>query len=253
MLLNEHTQVQDRDSNQWLEYFQENNDNLRQIPWGAGAELTESERRAIQASVQIFQLGERSEGKHLARCAREHAESTNDLPYYDAIKLFIKEEQRHARDLGRFMQLNGIAIIKKIPTDSVFRWLRHLANLEMSVSILVAAEIIAQVYYPALREATNSKILIALCDQIIDDEDDHVSFQAQRLAILRKRRPGVMSWMTEVIYRVFFDVTSRVVWFGHRPVFQAAGQTYGDYRRACRSRLNSAMLKMRPSYWKVTR
>lgn len=235
-----------RESADWLAYFQTNNARLMAVPWEAGAELSPADKRAIAKSVQIFQLGERSEGKHLAHSARQYARRTGDEAYYEAMVLFIKEEQRHARDLGRFMELNGIPIIKKTPTDSVFRWLRHLADLEVSVAVLVCAEILAQVYYPALQRATCSRILIRLCDQIIADEDDHVAFQSQRLAILRRHRPGWMIPVIHAFYRGFFWTTTIVVWFGHRAVFQAAGQSVASYWRDCGRRLDAAILYMHP-------
>ncbi len=235
-----------RDSAAWLEYFQTNNNELLKIPWEAGAELSGAERTATAKSVQIFQLGERSEGKHLSKSARRYAERTGDYAYYEAMVLFIKEEQRHARDLGRFMTLNGIPIIKKTPTDSVFRWLRHLADLEMSVAVLVCAEIIAQVYYPALQKATGSRILGRLCDQIISDEDDHVAFQSQRLAILRRDRTRLHIRWIHALYRRFFWCTAGVVWLGHRPVFTAAGLSMADYFRECDRRLNAAIMYMDP-------
>lgn len=235
-----------RDSAQWLEYFRTNNAELLAIPWDAGEELSGADKQAIAASVQIFQLGERSEGKHLSKSAKRYAQRTGDQAYYEAMVLFIKEEQRHARDLGRFMELNGIPVIKKTPTDSVFRWLRHLADLEMSVAVLVCAEIIAQVYYPALKRATRSRILGRLCDQIIADEDDHVAFQSQRLAILRQgRRPGQLR-LIHAAYRLFFWITASVVWAGHRTVFRAAGMNWKGYRQECRRRLESAICYMNP-------
>ena len=237
-----------RDSAAWLEYFRTNNEELLELPWDAGAELSGADKQAIAASVQIFQLGERSEGKHLSRSAKLYAQRTGDHAYYEAMVLFIKEEQRHARDLARFMELNGIPVIKKTPTDSVFRWLRHLADLEMSVAVLVYAEIIAQVYYPALKEATRSQVLRRLCDQIIADEDDHVAFQSQRLAILRRRRPRWVIALVHACYRAFFWVTAGVVWLGHAPVFRAAGMRPRDFRESCRDRLEAALRYMDPRH-----
>ncbi|MDJ0704374.1 MAG: hypothetical protein QNJ46_13905 [Leptolyngbyaceae cyanobacterium MO_188.B28] len=49
-------------SREWLAYYKENGESLLNIPWGVGGELTEKERSAIAASVQAFQISERSEG-----------------------------------------------------------------------------------------------------------------------------------------------------------------------------------------------
>ena len=84
------------------------------------------------------------------------------------------------------------------------------------------------------------------CDQIIADEDDHVAFQSQRLAILRRRRPRwVIAWI-HVSYRAFFWVTAAVVYLGHAPVFRAAGMRPRDFRDSCRDRLEAALGYMDP-------
>ena len=73
-----------------------------------GAEITGSERTAIWDSVREFQLCQSSQGRHIIRCAHEFAVRQRTPACAEAIKLFIREEQRHARDLGRFMDLAGI-------------------------------------------------------------------------------------------------------------------------------------------------
>lgn len=216
-------------SREWLEYYQRNSVSLMPVPWDVGAEITDDERRAIASSLQGFQLGESSEGRNLARCARSYADRFNDPEYYEAIVLFIKEEQRHARDLGRFMDLNGISTIGTTWPDTVFRFLRRGAGLELSVSVLVTAEIIAQVYYPALRGATDSRVLKAICDQIIQDETPHVQFQCERLAILRAGRVRLFGWLTLAAQRFLFFGTCFVVWQKHHAVFRRTMSGFRDF------------------------
>ena len=177
----------------------------------------------------MFQRGESSEGRHLLRCAQQYAAKTGDRDYVAALRLFIAEEQRHAHDLGRFLEINGIPLAKKSLLDRVFRGLRHLAGtLEVSISVLITAEIIAQVYYAALREATNSVILRRLCEQILEDEESHVRFQAQQLGKLRARRPRLLYAVTMTAQRLFFLGTSLVMWFFHGRAMQSGGY---DFRR----------------------
>src|SRR3954451_4250087 len=85
----------------WMQYFRFNAKTLLTIPWERGVFFTDETRAAIASSVQEFQLGESSEGKHLMACARRHAAAVNDPAYVEALGLFIAEENRHARDLGR--------------------------------------------------------------------------------------------------------------------------------------------------------
>ena len=211
---------------EWLDYFERNANELLPISWDAGPELTDEEKRVITKSVQIFQLGESSEGRHLSKCAKDYSSRSGDLAYYEVIRLFIREEQRHARELGRFLEINGIPLIRKTFSDSVFRRLRKPAGLELSVAVLVTAEIVAQVYYPALQDATQSSILRGICDQIIRDETPHVQFQCERLSILRKRHSTVRRWATLAAQRLLMFGTSFVVWSQHRRVFRSAGHSF---------------------------
>ena len=216
----------------WLRYFEQNRNALLDIPWHVGPELTAGERRAIEQSVREFQRGESSEGRHFMRYAERYAAKTGDRDYVTALRLFFAEEQRHARDLARFLGINGIPLAKSTGPDRVFRLLRHLlGTLEMSVAVLITAEIIAKVYYAALREATGSVILDRLCEQILRDEASHVEFQSEQLAKLRAGRGRWLYRLTIAGQRMLFLGTCIVVWAFHRRVFEAARQTFWRFWR----------------------
>ena len=97
-------------STEWLQHFQRNAGRLLAIPWERGAELTGREARAIAGSVAEFQRGESGEGRRLSRYAEAYARATGDHDYPMAIRLFVSEEQRHARDLARFLALNHLPL-----------------------------------------------------------------------------------------------------------------------------------------------
>ena len=220
-------------SHEWRTYYEDNARSLIDIPWGLGAELTAAERTAIAASVQDFQAGESSEGRHLLQYARAYAARSGDHEYVEALRLFIAEEQRHARDLARFLQLNGIPLVTSTFTDGVFRRLRQLfGGLEISISVLVTAEIIAKVYYAALRDATGSTILQTLCRQILQDEVRHVEFQVQRLGMLRAARNAALRRTSMRLQRFLFWGTCLVVWIFHRRVFEQSRIDFRGFWRA---------------------
>jgi hypothetical protein len=236
-----------------LEYFEKNRQSRLPIPWERGAEITPQECGSIASSIQGFQLGESSEGRHFLRCAQVYADRTGDDEYVPALKLFIAEEQRHARDLGRFMELAGIPLIKHTWPDTIFRWLRHRGGLEVSIAVLITAEIVAQVYYAALREATASTVLRRLCDQILSDEVEHIRFQAQRLAILRQNRS---SWLLACLHGVqsfFMAGTSVVVWWKHGRALKAGGYSFCRFYREIRQRLKTALCLMDPRRYRSAR
>lgn len=233
------------DSTAWLDYFDRNARQLLSLPWDAGAELSTEEVASVAGSVQGFQLGESSEGRHLVKCATTHAEQTGDADYLKAIRLFIREEQRHAQVLGRFLQQNGIDTLKKTWPDTVFRLMRRRAGLELSVAVLVTAEIIAEVYYPALQRATGSSILHRICEQIIRDETPHIQFQCERLAILRSGSSAFRNRFVYAAQRFLFLGTCFVVWLKHRKVFQRAGFNFRQFRAVAWERYYAAEKIMR--------
>jgi len=255
-------------SSEWLQHFKLNQRGLLAIPWDFGAELGAEERSAVARSIAEFQRGESSEGHHLMRYAEFYARATGDADYAQAIRLFIAEEQRHARDLERFLQINSLPLARTTLADGVFRRLRNLfGTLEMSISILILAEIIAQVYYKALTEATESQILGRLCEQILRDEDHHVRFQAEQLGKLRARRGRVLYAATLLVQRLVFLCICGVVWTFHGRVlrrgrygladfwgsawhhFRSAFLISSDTRNACRVAWRSMHGAPRPYCW----
>ena len=231
----------------WVEYFRMNRSRLLPIPWGLGAELQAAERAAIARSIQAFQLGESSEGRNLMKYARAWAARSGDADYVEAIGLLIAEEQRHARDLGRFMELNGVPCIRRRWTDTVFRRLRNLVGtLEISIAVLVTAEIIAKVYYAALREASESKMLRRICDQILRDEARHVEFQTEQLAKLRRGRAAPLLWATLALHELLFLGAMLVVAWSHRRALSCGGFGILRFCRACLSEFAADLLARDP-------
>ena len=102
----------------------------------------------------------------------------------ETVKIFIKEEQDHALVLGQFMDMHSIEKIRKDGLDNIFRFLRKLAGLEGTVTVLLTAEIISMIYYQALRNATSSRTLRQICRQILIDEEMHLRFQSFTLSMI---------------------------------------------------------------------
>src|SRR5215467_4925362 len=92
----------------WKNYFVQNKDHFSTIDFIANDKLSLEEKEIISSSIQQFQRGESSEGKHLFSFANKFP----DPDYIGCIKLFIKEEQTRARVLGEFMDKHGIARIR---------------------------------------------------------------------------------------------------------------------------------------------
>jgi hypothetical protein len=235
-----------RSSGEWRVYFTNNRERSDLLNRERSGLISNRERQAVMKSLQAFQLGESSEGLHLYHCAEQYAEASGDAEYVDAITLFIREEQRHAKYLATFMNAADIPLARHMFIDSVFRKLRKLAGLECSVSVLIIAEIIAKVFYRALQNATECEFLKAICDQILSDEKMHVEFQAERLAILRQHKHRGVLVSTNVIHRILFAGTVLVVWMKCRRTLLAGDYTFTRFFRDCWEELNSAALLMDP-------
>ncbi len=233
-----------RSSTEWLEHFRANEE--PEVLPDEGPRLMEAEKRAVISSIQEFQLGESSEGRHLHRRSSEYAEETGDEDYLQAIEYFIREEQRHARYLRDFLATEGFGTLKKTWADTVFRRLRNLTGLEVSVAVLITAEIIAKVYYAALEGATRSPMLRGICARILRDEESHVRFQAERLAILRRDRSQTAMTLTHLLHRVLFFGACLVVWRNHGRAIRRGGMSFGGYWRRCWEEFGAASSTMNP-------
>jgi hypothetical protein len=217
----------------WLNHFEYHALHSRAVPSGLSDHLTAEERKRIASSIATFQLGEQSAGTSLLRAA-EHFGRTHAMPSLARIfELFIAEEQRHASLLRAFMEEHGIAPKTRDWTDQVFRRVRRLAGLELSVHVLISAELIGKVYYRALEAATGCQRLKVLCRILVCEELVHVGFESELLLALRARRPVVLRALMRLMHRTFFVGAAGIVWLTHRPVLRCAGYGARSFLRSC--------------------
>ncbi len=237
------TGIPDR-SQGWVDHFLENREGAKGIPWDEDVPLTESERAAITSSIQTFQLGESSDGGHFIDLAQRWATESGDPAYGDAVRLFIAEENRHSELLGRFMDGQGIDRVQHQWSDRLFRWMRKRAGLELCIRVLIAAEIIAKVYYRALRDATLSPVLNGICTQILWDEAHHIAFQGSAIHRLQRQRSAPARWLAKCAYRGFMVGTIAVVWFEHGRALRAGHYTLVRFVGETLCELEDALLWM---------
>jgi hypothetical protein len=233
---------------EWLTWFRANAARCRPVPWEQGAEVTPAELAEIVRSLQAWQLGETSDGRHLWAAAARYAEQIGDPDYLRAVELFIREEQRHGEMLGRFLDLAGVGRRTADWGDRLFRVARYLVtNMEVWTTPVVMVETLAMVYYNAIRRATRSAVLAAVCSQILADEVPHVRFQCERLAAIFRRRGRAGFRLTMLAHRVFFLVIVLLVWAGHRRALRAGGYGWRRYWRAAWDRMRAGWRVMNPA------
>jgi hypothetical protein len=228
----------------WIEHFQRNRERHPALPWERQARLTHAERFMVIDSIRQFQLGESGEGRHLKKCAGVHARRANDPDYAQAIHLFVAEEQRHSAMLGQYLDLAHERRLTKSKVDGIFRWLRHLMGLELSLIVLSTAEVVASVYYRALRDATECDLLQSICRRILRDEAAHLAFHRDRFLILRWKRSIVTRSILRLVHHALLMVALLPVWWCHRRVFLAGGIGFLKLTRETHGRLHQDLRRV---------
>ncbi|MCB0503506.1 MAG: ferritin-like domain-containing protein [Bacteroidetes bacterium] len=207
---------------EWHQYFQSNRDHFDYIPWSGEPELDGFEEKLITRSIQQFQKGENSDGKHLMQLS----EKMNDDYYTLSIKGLIQEEQNHAAALGQFMAQEKIDTIGNHWLDTIFKRIIKTPSLEFTIMVLLAAELVATVYYKALRQATYSRTLKAICRQILVDEQMHIQFQTSALQLFYLKHNSFGRFLFRNFYLAFMLLTSYVIWFQYSNVLKKGGYSF---------------------------
>ncbi len=207
-------------SRQWIGYFRQNLQ-IKRIDWSISQQLTETERKAIVQSVQAWQLGETSDGAHLLAATKKYADTIGDDFYCEAVQLFIKEEQKHGYNLGRYLDLINEKRIAHDWGDTLFRKIRYFnTSMELWTIAVITIESTAQIFYQSLKDATKCILLKQVCTDILIDEAHHIDFQLQRLAIIFSGKTVMQKIVSFQFYRVFYFSTILVLWMAHRKLLR---------------------------------
>ena len=211
------------DLNEWENYFLKNKLNLQKITWNYQDLLSKKEKDCISSSIAKFQLGEYSEGQKLIEFCDKYSRKYEDKILKKITALFIKEEQAHSYILKRFMKLNNIAILKSDWTDNIFRLIRSISGYELSITVLITAEIISLTYYRALSKATKNNLLKDICLKIIEEERKHVLYESMLLKNMRKQKMRISQLLIFVSHKLFFLCSVLLVLMDHRKVIFSGG------------------------------
>jgi hypothetical protein len=218
-------------SKEWITHFNANAHQHR-VNWNLPPAISPQEIARILPSLQAWQLGETSDGAHLIRASSLYAQRINDTDYLEAVKLFIKEEQKHGNNLGKYLDAINKPRIKKNWGDTLFRKIRYFnSNMEIWTLAVITVESAAQVFYQSLKDASSCRLLKQICTDILIDEAYHIEFQTERMAVLFEQKSYAGRIISHYLYPVFFFATSFVVWMAHQNAFKAGGVDWGKYRR----------------------
>lgn len=232
-------------SQYWHEHFRHNL-TINRIDWSVKPLLTDGERNNIVRSLQAWQLGETSDGAHLLNAANRYAKRIRDDHYPKAVSLFIKEEQKHGNNLGKYLDLIGEKRVSKDWGDTLFRKIRYFnTSMELWTIAVITVESTAQVFYQALKEATGCKLLKQVCTDILIDEASHIEFQVERLSVIYANKSAAAKYFTYYFYKLFYFSTILVVWCAHRRLFRAGHNTFRKYARKMNLKFEKTIGKMK--------
>ena len=218
-----------RTSQDWVEHFSANI-NIQRINWQLTPSLTADERMNILSSLQAWQLGETSDGSHLLKASITYANKIRDHYYPAAVELFIKEEQKHGNNLGKYLDMIGEKRIEKNWADTLFRKIRYFnSSMELWTLAVITVESTAQVFYQSLKDATGCKLLRQICTDILIDEASHIDFQIERFSLIYNCKKTASKFLCYHLYKWFFFSTIIVVWFAYRRCFKAGHNDFYKY------------------------
>lgn len=163
------------------------------------------------------------------------------------MKLFVREEGRHARVLGWMVRALGAGLLGRHWTASGFTWLRRLIGVRTKLLVALAAEVVGGTFYALLAQALGEGELSTALRQISADEDAHLSFQTEFFA---SRLQGVLArelWCA--LWCVCGAAASLIVLWDHRQTFRAFGIPRGAAWRLLWSRVKQVVKGVRaPGY-----
>jgi rubrerythrin len=163
------------DTKRYRERFESNA--RRPLPIVAPPDLPAVVRTALALSLARFQAGETGEGRIAHEIDRVRI-ATVDEDYRAALKLFVREEGRHARILGEMARALGGRPLGATKSQSMFTSARRLAGVRTKLLFLLAAEVVGIGFYGALARALPPSPLRDALREIMRDEELHLDFHA---------------------------------------------------------------------------
>lgn len=215
----------------WKQHFQHNL-TLQRVDWTVPPAIGPEEKGRVLYSLKAWQLGETSDGRHLLAAARRHAVRTGDPVYVEAVQEFIREEQKHGANLGRYIDAIGERRARSDWGDTLFRKVRYFnRSMELWTITVIIVESAAQVFYQALHDATRCPLLRSICTDILLDEAHHIKFQNERMWTIFQRKGFYWKALSLLLYSVLFFGILHAVWYGHRKAFRAGGVGRAEFMR----------------------
>ncbi|MGV9250614.1 ferritin-like domain-containing protein [Streptomyces sp. NPDC003697] len=202
----------------WVRRFEDEHrrrQDLGDPDWELGATL----HPAVWAGIRRFQVGEDGDGANLVA----KADDAGDPDYARAVRLFVAEEQNHARLLARLLAAGGVPTLTGHWSDTAFVRLRRLMGLRTELLVLMIAEVIALRYYRALRDGADDPLTADVARRILADEQRHVPFHCERLHASLAELPRPLPRPVMALWRLLLLAVSVAVAADHGRALRRLG------------------------------
>jgi hypothetical protein len=175
-------------------------------------------------SLAVFQIGESGDGSRLLAAAARQPEE-----FQSALRLFVEEEQEHARLLAVLLNALDQPLRQSHWTDTVFVNARRMMSLRTELLVLLAAEIIGDAYYRTVSGNVPDTAVADVLHRIADDEALHLAFHIDSLRRLCADWSRSTNLLVRCVWTLLLTCTSMVVALGHRRVLRLAGSTVTEF------------------------
>ncbi|TGK08272.1 glycosyl transferase [Leptospira selangorensis] len=219
-LLWTHLQKRDRGYfwGNWAKHFRKNADRPYPLVQEQVIGFIPQKRLPVAKSLAIFQLGEAGEGRIAKDIDHIHIYGV-DPNYREALKLFVKEEGRHARILGDCVRALRGELIQSNWTEKLFHFGRRLLGTRLKLMVLLVAEVIGICFYKKIAEKIPFGSVKNALLHIAEDEEKHLIFHCTFFKI-RLKNP-ITRFLFKFMWRFLSFAACVSVLMDHRKTFKA--------------------------------
>lgn len=228
----------------WRTHFEHNATRL--LPAAPDGAVPAAWRDELAASLARFQLGEAGEGRVAKEIDRVVMAAVDD-DYRASLKMFVREEGRHARILAGMVRALGGTLLRQAWSERLFVAGRRVLGLRAKLLVLLVAEVVGLGFYTMLARRLGDHAIGRQLGEIAGDEEAHLEFHC---AFFRTQVGGVVGrGIFKVGWWTVGMAACAVVLVDHRRTLRAMDLSFGAAARrfvALLRRVDTAVLRSSP-------
>lgn len=214
----------------WLAHFAKNQEHRPEPAWDAPVVLAADVVQPLVRSLEQFQLGDGGGPAYLIARDRDGFLASTD-GMRELVDLWFKEEREHSRLLGAAVARFGGRPIESHWSFTAFCWSRRWFGVRFELTVLLLTEIVSTVYYRLMRRHANDAPLRDMCKLILRDENGHVAFHRNRLAIAARCTGARFGTLWQLWFVSLGFGAATMLWVNHAPGLRALGATGREFYR----------------------